>query len=207
MGKQQVDLLARFLKSGEADHKSYLLHDPSNSKGFGLTHLYSSLMWRALETASSVAERLDLPIYGLEDIYEGGGIYLKDAESGERVGQPGKTPQELQAAFPRLVLPEGLNPKGWWNRPFETREARKQRGHQVLNWLLQRHANKDDRVALFSHGGFYNDFVRAIMKIEESTAMWLEMNNCGISRFDFYEDGVSLVYHNRVSFLPDELIT
>ncbi len=109
LGVEQAELLAGYLSSGTATQKSYLLHDPANARGFQLTHLYSSLMWRALATANQVAERLDLPIYGLADIYEGGGIYLEDPSTGELVGQPGKTPRQLREAFPRLILPEGLN--------------------------------------------------------------------------------------------------
>jgi len=35
----------------------------------------------------------------------------------------------------------------------------------------------------------------------------LVYNNCAISRFDFTDERVYLVYHNRAEYLPDDLIT
>jgi 2,3-bisphosphoglycerate-dependent phosphoglycerate mutase len=206
LGERQAIQLANFL-STPRENDSYLSHDPSNSKGFNFTRIYSSLMWRALATATYTADFLDMPIYGLEEIHEGGGIYLQDAASGELVGLPGKTAEELKKAFPRLQFPEEANPQGWWNRPFEKRELRFERAKRALRKLLDRHGNSTDRIALFSHGGFYNYFIAAMMQLDEIPGIWFDMNNCAISRFDLHDDGFVMVYHNRVSHFCDELIT
>ena len=158
-------------------------------------------------TASIVADALDMPVFGLEGIHESGGIYLEDADAGNLTGLPGKTPVELQAAFPRLVLTDEINPKGWWNRPFESRENRPKRASQVLAWLLQKHGDSDDQVALFSHGGFYNYLVAAMMGMQDAPPIWFDMNNCGVSRFDLREDHFIMLYHNRIEHLQGSLIT
>jgi len=82
-----------------------------------------------------------------------------------------------------------------------------------LDWLRQRHASTDDRVAIVTHGGFYNHLLRAMLHISpeepdnRKLGYRLVYNNCAISRFDFTDERVYLVYHNRAEYLPDDLIT
>ncbi|MHB1448294.1 MAG: histidine phosphatase family protein, partial [Bellilinea sp.] len=141
-------------------------YDEINADGIGVTHIYTSLMARAVLTANTVAEKIDLPLVGLEDAHEGGGIYLEDEETGELNGQPGKTPEELLALSDRLVLPE-LNPNGWWNRPFEVREERVARARRLLAALLKQHGGTGDRIALFSHAAFFNYFLAAVFELDQ----------------------------------------
>jgi broad specificity phosphatase PhoE len=180
--------------------------DEINSRCLGLTHLYTSLMERAVLTGAAVAEALNLPLYGLEDLHEGGGVYLEDSESGDLIGQPGKTPSELAALSDRLVLP-AVNPAGWWNRPFEEREGRVERAKRVLEFLTQKHGGTLDRVALFSHAAFFNYFMAAVLGMNQRTSLWLYLNNTGITRFDFNDGETALIYANRTEHLPPELLT
>lgn len=207
LGMRQAALLGQYLHSGNKASPLYLNQDMHNVRGFGLTHIYASLMWRAIETAVYTAEQYDLPIYGLELIHEGGGIYLEDPTTGERNGQLGKTPEELRAGFPRLQLEGDINPTGWWNRPYEAHEARVPRAKRALEWLLARHSGQDDRIALFSHGAFYNYFVTAMSGLDQRLSLWLDLNNCAISRFDVRSEGISLVYHNKVDYLPTDWVS
>jgi 2,3-bisphosphoglycerate-dependent phosphoglycerate mutase len=205
VGLQQLLYLARFLKTDNAD----LAVRPFNTSpvnGFGITHLYTSLMARAVATGSYVARELGLPLVAWEDIHETGGIYLDDAAALTRIGQPGKSRAEFQSRFPELVLPPTMRPDGWWNRPFEEREQRPARAERFLNELLLRYGGKNDRVAIISHGGFYNYVLRAIFKIGRDDC-WFGLNNVAITRIDFHAEGVDLVYMNRVEFLPHELVT
>jgi len=91
-----------------------------------------------------------------------------------------------------------------------------QRANRLLAELLARHGGSDDRIALVSHGGFYNYLMGAILDIpspdqvgEENpkARTWLSLNNTAISRVDFLESEVRLVYHNRLDFLPSHLVT
>jgi len=205
LGKKQTRVLADFI----GEHHTVTTDNPYddiNSRRLGFTHLYTSLMERAVLTGAAVANRLDLPLFGLIDAHEGGGIYLENSESGELIGQRGKTTTELLALSSRLVLPD-INPDGWWNRPFENREERIERAYRLLKKLTDRHGETDDRVALFSHGAFFNYFLTAIVGLDQRTNLWAYMNNTGITRFDLNGNGYALIYTNRTEHLPPELLS
>ena len=181
--------------------------DYVNRTRFGFTHLYASLMVRALTTAVYVSEALDLPLTVWEDWHEGGGIFVIDEETGERTGQPGKSRSELAARFPHVQLPETVTDAGWWNRPLETPEVQEQRARRVIAHLLERHGGTDDRVAVVSHGGFYNTLLAELLGIQAGDGFWFSLNNTGITRFNFDQEGIALAYANRLEHLPTELIT
>ena len=206
MGRRQAELLAQFLSRGDHIAKANG-PDHHNRAGFFITHLYSSLMARAVATGAVMTEVLRVPLVAWEDAHEGGGIYLENPETGECVGQPGKNRVYFEAHYPQLVLPEGLGEAGWWNRPFETEEQRPPRAQRFLRQLIERHGQTDDRVAVISHGGFYNYLMAAILKMPSSDRVWFVLNNAAITRIDWYDQHVDLVYMNRVDFLPKELIT
>jgi broad specificity phosphatase PhoE len=81
------------------------------------------------------------------------------------------------------------------------------RAKRVLEALLARHGSTDDRVAVVSHGAFYNELIRAMYQTTQHE-FWHEMFNTGISRFDFLpEGGIRLIFHNRTEHLPESMIT
>jgi len=205
LGRKQARYLAKFIHTQHPVNPSSP-YDDVNPHGIRLTHLYTSLMARAVLTGHAVAEKLDLPLVGLVDVHEGGGIYLDDEETGEPRGLPGKTPAELLHLSPRLVLPE-INPAGWWNRSFEEREERIGRAKRALAVILEKHGGTDDRVAIFSHAAFYNYFLTAIFELDERLPLWFFLNNTGITRIDFDEQGAMLVYSNRIEHLPAAMLT
>jgi 2,3-bisphosphoglycerate-dependent phosphoglycerate mutase len=206
LGHQQAEHLARFLAEPglPAEHIRFDLQDVG---GFGLTHLYCSLMIRAVATGRAVARALDLPLVAWEDLHEVGGIHRLDEETGEHHGLPGRKRSYFEEHFPDLVLPESLGEAGWWNRPFEEREQRPARARRFLEELLARHGGSDDRVAVISHGGFYSYLLRALFGISEGQKGWFSLNNTGITRLDFDEESIWLCYANRVDFLPRALVT
>ncbi len=194
-GRAQVRTLARFLRTGR---------DYTPPAGFGITRVYTSLMLRAVETGASIARDLGVPLSAWEDLHEGGGIYLNDT-TGLRVGQLGKNRAYFAEHYPDLTLPEGLGEAGWWNRRVYEEEAQAAaRAARFLADLRVRHGNSAEHIAVISHGAFYNYFLRALFEIKNG---WFDLNNTGITRIDFREDGVALIYANRVDFLPSDLIT
>ena len=207
IGLQQAELLAQFLSQTGQVQAGSDPRDPQNIAGFGITHVYSSLMERAVYTASRIAKALDLPVLAWEDLHEEGGIYLEDMETGEKVGQPGRNRAYFTECYPRLVLPDSLGEEGWWNRPFETEELRRPRARRVLNELLRRHGGSEDRVAVVSHGGFYNQVMTELLGLPEVGKPWFLMNNGAITRIDFSAQETVVVYQNRVDYLPREMIT
>jgi 2,3-bisphosphoglycerate-dependent phosphoglycerate mutase len=181
--------------------------NPQNIDGFGITHLYCSLMVRAVATGTVIARELNLPLVAWEDLHEAGGIVQFDKETGERTGLPGHNRAFFETHYPDLILPESLGEEGWWNRPYEEREQRRERGRRVLRELLDRHGGSDDRVAVVSHGAFYSYLMRAILDLPPEPPVWLYMENTAVTRVNFTEEGIALVYANNVSHLPRELIT
>ena len=207
-GRQQARVLADFMKQHQPGPEAQPRgHDPQNLGGFGFTHLYCSLMVRAVVTGTVLARALGLPLVGWLDLHETGGIYDIDQETEERIGLPGSNRVFFERYHPHLVLPESLGEEGWWNRPHEAREERPRRAHRVLSGLLQRHGESNDCVAVISHGGFYNHFLRAVLNLPEEARLWFTLNNTAITRVDFEGEQTWVSYMNRLEFMPQALIT
>lgn len=220
VGRRQAQILARFLagahhgdqgqEAGPAEPEEGARdtsYNPQDIHGFGFTHLYCSLMIRAVETGLVMARALDLPLVGWPDLHETGGIHRKDIETGEAVGLPGHGRGFFKARYPELVLPDSVGESGWWNRPFEEYEERRERAQRFLDDLQRRHGGSDDHVAVISHGGFYNHVMRCLLRMPEERGYWFSMNNAAITRFDFEPEITWIHYTNRCHFLPAELIT
>jgi 2,3-bisphosphoglycerate-dependent phosphoglycerate mutase len=224
-GREQARLLAEFLKK-----KQKITNDKDwgfqNRHGFGLTHLYTSLMERAAFTAAPIAEALEIPLIAWKEIHEEGGIYSRaekrstpqggSVDRTRIVNLPGKPRSFFMQNFRTLVLPEDLDETGWWNRAIETEEERQPRADQVFAELLARHRDREGqpehRVALVSHGGFFMRLVCAILNLPWRQASlglksWFLLNNCSISRFDIRGEEITIAYLNRTDYLPDSLIT
>ena len=204
-GQKQAKLLARFLCRTGSPRLSNG-RDYYNAAGFGITHLYTSLMLRAVATGTVVAKELHLPLMAWQDLHESGGLYLEDERTGARVGQCGNNRAYFEKHYPELALPDSCGELGWWNRPFEEHEQAMARGQRFVEELLARHGPTNDRVAVISHGDFYNCFLRVVFQITGQN-IWFDLNNAGITRIDFEKDEARLVYANRVEFLPPELVT
>jgi 2,3-bisphosphoglycerate-dependent phosphoglycerate mutase len=206
LGEEQAQRLAAFLRNG--DPTGGLDCKGTSGKGFGITHIYTSLMVRAVATGLVIAKALGLPYVGWEELHEEGGIYLDDAESGKPVGLAGKNRSYFEKNYPDFVIPKTLGEEGWWNhRPFEPVEERMLRAQKFLGQLLERHGDTEDQVAVISHGGFYVNFMIALLSLPKQNGFWLTMYNTGISRIDFLESGPNLVYQNRIDFLPADMVT
>jgi 2,3-bisphosphoglycerate-dependent phosphoglycerate mutase len=214
IGHEQARLLAEYLKKNQAltNEKEWNIQ---NRYGFGITHVYCSLMERAAFTAAPIAEALDVPLIAWKEIHEEGGIFSRE-EKLNKVGLPGKPRSFFMQNFRTLTLPDDLDETGWWNRAFEAEEERQPRADQVFAELLARHRDKEgqpiQRVALVSHGGFFMRLLSAVLKLPWRQASlglksWFLLNNCSISRFDIHGDEITVAYLNRTDHLPDHLIT
>jgi 2,3-bisphosphoglycerate-dependent phosphoglycerate mutase len=216
IGKQQAQTLADYLEKNQplAEHKDW---NADNRHGYGITHIYSSLMERAAHTASFTARRLPgIPCAAWMEIYEAGGIYGREGELKHK-GLPGKTRAWFEEHFPELALPDQLDGAGWWQeRPYETVDGVHQRAKSVWADLLSRHRDQDGqpehRVALVSHGEFFVHLMCAMLDIPFRAAShglksWFLLNNCSISRIDVRGEDVIVCYLNRTDHLPGHLLT
>jgi 2,3-bisphosphoglycerate-dependent phosphoglycerate mutase len=219
IGHEQVRLLAEFLKKHHT-----ITNDQEwniqNRYGFGLTHIYTSLMERAAFTAAPIAQALDIPLIAWKEIHEEGGIFSRGdkrsspSDRSQALGLPGRPRSFFMENFRTMTLPDDLDETGWWNRPFEAEQERQPRADQVFADLLARHRDgqPEHRVALVSHGGFFMRLVSAVLKLPWRQATlglksWILLNNCSLSRFDIRGDEITVAYINRTDYLPDHLIT
>ena len=207
-GYEQARHLSRFLSHSPPPRSLPVPEwNPQNMSGFEITHLYCSLMVRAVATGTIVAQELDLPLVAWEDLHETGGITHLDEESGEWVGLPGNNRAYFEDHYPGLVLPEWLGEGGWWSRPHEEREQRPLRARRFLNDLLHRHGDSDDRVAVISHGAFFGYLMSTILDLPSAPPPWFGLSNTGIARIDFQEDRLMISYVNNAVHLPRDLVT
>lgn len=208
IGRRQAEHLARFLAQTNPNI-SVRGTDYQNIQGFDITHVYSSLMVRAVATGTAVAQSLGLPLHGMQDLHEWGGIYLQDEETGTRNGLPGKTRAYFEQHYPHMVLPHTVDEAGWWkSRPHEEEADCIARGERAWNELVLRHGNTNDHVAVITHGAFFNVLMRTIFKMQMSFEnFWLQMNNTAITRIDLEANQAIMCYVNRIDYMPKELIT
>jgi 2,3-bisphosphoglycerate-dependent phosphoglycerate mutase len=193
VGRQQAEVLGNFLLDNQDDYH--------------IDVLYCSLMQRAVQTALPIARNLSLPLNGLMDMHESGGIYLDDEETNQPVGLPGFTPLELKSKYPELILPDDLDDQGWWNRPFETMEQRVIRARRLINFLTGKHADRNHVIALVSHQGFFNHFFFGLLGQVRPSHFWFTLNNVSITCIDITGEDVNAVYINRLGHLRPELVT
>jgi len=213
-GHRQAQLVARHVAGyGPADLP--LQAERHDRGGFRLTHLYTSLMIRAIATGVHIAEATGLPLQAWTEIHERGGLHEVDPESGADVGVPGPNRAWFAAQYPALRLPETLGELGWWNRDREPEEDYLPRARVVWRQLLERHGDADDRIAMVTHGGFLNSLLTALVPLSGQSSdvslstrhLWFGASNTSISRIEFREEVAVVRYLNRVDHLPDELLS
>jgi 2,3-bisphosphoglycerate-dependent phosphoglycerate mutase len=199
LGRRQAALLAQHLAAG-------VQREPSAAgPGYGITHLYCSPMWRALQTARLIGETLGLAPEVWIDVHEWGGIYLDHGEPQGVVGYPGKTRPEILEEFPNYILPEGITEEGWWNQGREDMAGCIARVIRVAE-ALRRRSESEERIAIVTHAGFNSLFLKALHNCIPGHDVWYHHHNAAISRIDFGE-AVQIRYLNRVDHLPPEMIT
>lgn len=218
-GIQQARMLADHLEAYQQirEHEGW---DPADVHGYGIMHLYASLMERAVHTASYTAERLGIPFEAWE-IHESGGIFGRNGvhrreDVSQLIGLPGKPRSFFETNFPAFKLPDSLDETGWWNRPFETEDECQSRAERIWRDLLVRHGDREGqpehRVAFVSHGGFFMHLMCAILNLpwrqaSQGLRSWFLLSNCSISHIEVRKGEAVICYLNRTDHLPVHLVT
>jgi broad specificity phosphatase PhoE len=205
LGGRQAEIVAQHLATGT--RPALWVEDFRNRSGCGITRLYCSPMWRALQTAQYIGQTLGLAPQVWIDIHERGGIFLDHGEEGV-VGHPGKTRSEILAEFPGYVLPEGVTDQGWWRQQGrEDMSAFYGRAAKVTGELRQ-WAASDERIALVTHGGFTDALLKALFNQLPGHHIYYHHLNTAISWISFRSDGhLDIEFLNRVDHLPLELVS
>ena len=211
LGERQANILAQHLEAGVELVPPISTTNGRDGQGYYITRLYCSPMWRALQTADSIGQALGLTPEVRADIHEQGGIFLDHQDGRGPVGYPGKTRQEIQAVFPRYVLPDDVTDRGWWNRDYEDWPTCHERAARVADKIrawAERDGQDDERIALVSHGGFVDALLKALFNQSADRGLFYYHYNTAISRIEFRDDGrLNVRYLNRVDHLPPELVS
>lgn len=147
-----------------------------------VTHLYTSLMTRAVQTAAPIADALDLPLRALEEAYEVGGPFDEDELTGARTPNPGASRAALTEMSRRLLVPGWANDAGWFSRAFEAEDEAPDRARRLIEGLRDDHSDADV-VAVVTHGFFTQFLVRELLGIERMSG-WLRIHNTSLSLFE-----------------------
>lgn len=208
IGEQQAQACAAYLAAhGDTSYKD--AWDPQNAGGFKFTHIYCSLMERAVQTADPIAAAYDLPLMGWEEAHEYGGLFAFDPVSKTEVGVAGLSKADFASAYPRLNYPASSNAAGWWNyRDKEPLDQSYARSQLFMQQLLEKHGDTNDQVVVVSHAGFINYALEATFGTKIlGTQSWMLLNNTSLTRLHFNDSFKSVFYLNRISHLSTALIT
>ncbi len=207
LGRRQMGYTAQFLDyclTGDLSAGS----DPSCSESeSGVVYLFCSLMERSVQSALIISEYLHQPLIAHLDIHENGGIYSHSPDSDEPIGDSGRTRAFFESQYPQLILPKEMNSRGWWSRPFEKSEDSSRRAKRALQNIKENHGASGDTIILVSHGGFYNYFLSEVLGMKRPEHVWFELFNAGVTLIDFADESASILYCNRYSFIPTDLVT
>ncbi len=216
-GFQQAAITGEMLNSQIANRSDGIADtwDPQNRAGFHLTHLYCSLMERAVQTGTVISKIVGLPLVGLPDVHEIGGIYRETMVNGTPTIEVshGLTPAQLADRYPELILSKPIPEQGWWVGGREELPRRLERAKRVIHFLKEHHGGTDDRVGIVTHGSFSALLYRVMLNLDLAAEIDIVVrngfvsNNCSITRFDQYGQDLAMVYYNRVEHLPTDLIT
>ncbi len=164
---------------GEKQAEALATEVAAGALSWQITHVYSSLMTRAIQTAAPLVDLLDLPLHAHADLFECGGPYEVHS-AGERIAHPGSGRDSLAALTPRVRLPEEATPTGWWPGPVEAEQpAYAARARRVITDLRERH-DDGDAVALVTHGWFTQYLLQELLGVHRMSG-WFSINNTGVS--------------------------
>lgn len=209
LGLRQAELVAHYLVNG-FDHETKAIEgQPADAplSGMRISRLYCSAMQRALQTAQAIGKALGLPPHIWVDLHEEGGMWLDHGAPEGIRGYPGMTLTEIAGRFPDCILPENITEQGWWRHGREEWNPFLERAARVAAALKQQ-ATSNERVAIVSHGGFSAYLLRALVGAPIDANVFFHHDNTGITRVRFRADGrLSIRYQNRVTHLPDDMVT
>ncbi len=148
--------------------------------------LYSSLMWRAVQTSAVIADALDLPVLGHLEAYECGGPYVGTPQ--QPIPAPGASASELVGITPRLQLPVGVDETGWYRGDGEDDRERAQRGARVIEGLKRLYLGQEILIGLVCHEWISQHLVRAALGFHARDGVaepWLSLRNTATTLIDF----------------------
>lgn len=201
LGHAQAACVARYLKAANASAAAR----GEEPLPFGFRRLYCSPMQRALDTAQTVADEVDVPVEVWPDLHEIYGIWLDARDGKGPVGYPGLSRSAILAEFPQFIVPEEISESGWWNRPVETEPQWRERALRVARRLREELIPSGQEIALVVHAGFVVELLHAFLYGTTPTNVHFTHGNTALTRLDVLDGRIRVDYMNRIDHLPEEL--
>lgn len=203
LGNLQSNLLAEHLFQKNPNGNSISINDTYNKNGYFFDRIFCSPMYRALQTAKPIANKLGLKIEIWADLHEIGGVYLG---SGRKL-YSGLTKNQIREEFPEYIIPSSISEKGWWNRSREKPLATRIRVKRVLSVIKRNFRNKLS-IALITHSGFLDLLLKEMFSVRKKTGFRIEVCNTGITRLDIDPKGNPILrYINKAEHLSSTTIS
>ncbi|MFC4452932.1 histidine phosphatase family protein [Deinococcus sonorensis] len=194
LGHQQAQWLAEWAAGDEVGRR--------------VTHLYTSLMTRAVQTAAPLASALGLEVHGLTEAYECGG--LTTGPAGGFTPVAGRPHASLLQDCPALRWPETLQGQPWDGGAEPWDAARfAARAAQVVA-KLQATADRAEVVALVTHHDFAQYLLADLLGLPHDVTRTFRLQNTGTALLELGPDDGRLrtpLWFNRTGHLPPEALT
>ncbi|MEF3309188.1 histidine phosphatase family protein [Paenibacillus sp. GYB004] len=152
-------------------------------EGAGLTHIVSSPLMRAIETAQPLARTTGLPIR----------VWIETFEVRSKGEYRGPSEQELKRMYPEVDLEDEVEPEGWYCAGNEDEAMGHDRALRILE-RLRREFPGDERVAMFSHSGFNRRLLCAALGLDHRSDVRFLQSNGTMYWLHFGEQGLDLRY-------------
>ena len=211
LGKRQAEVLAQHLSEG-ANHELPAGELIRNAKfqmrrGFGITSLFTSAMYRSLQTVQPVARSLELEPQIWVDLHEEGGMYLDHKGDRGMVGYPGRSRSEIEAEFPGYHLPREITESGWWTQGHEEMAEVATRANRVSKQLKEM-SDWEEKVAIITHGFFIDFLLKALLGHGSGEDIFYRHHNTAISRLSMRPgERVDVLNLNRVDHLDPDMVS
>ena len=174
----------------------------AGERGFEMSHLYTSPMYRSMLTAEPVAKALGLQPEIWVDLHEKGGMFQH--RNGHVNGFCGMTRSAIVKEFPDYQA-DAVSESGWYDADL----GREPETHSFFRAIkvaqdLRERGHTDEVLGLVSHAGFLDVLLKAIFDQLPSRphTMRYYHYNTAITRVDYRGSRPILHYMNRVDHLP-----
>lgn len=152
-------------------------------KRAGVTHIVSSPLQRAIETAQPLARAIGLPIR----------IWVETFEVRNKGAYRGPSVREMTRMYPEIRFEDEVEPEGWYCPGDENEEMAHSRALRIID-RLRREFPGDERVALFSHSGFNRSLLLAALGLDYRSSVRFRLYNGTMCWLRFGESGLELRY-------------
>ena len=163
----------------------------------GITHLYGSPLYRALQTLEIIREFLPLDPVISPVFCETWGT-----------GWNARTAAQLRERFPWVQLPASMEDGRWWPQVSETPETIGDRAREALGLIETRHRGTEDRVCLIGHIEFGRVLFHRLLELNSNRSVTFTFRNASFSQIRWLDEARKLIVSvNDVHHLPVELWT